>query len=1097
MKNQTLQRQFQMWTILLIVVPSMLIMSIYTIGQIAIAKQQNLELIRQRVHSQERLIDYWMGERAISVRELSQTEAFQKLDEREMRAALELKQHSDQKFDSLSYIHKDGFFKMSTLRQGIHYPSAIGKPYYEASMAGKEYISDMVIGRNSGQPIINFSSPIYDKAGVLQGLILGSVKMTTLQILLQENWFGETGEIHLVNSNGTLLNEPRYANILIDQGFIEGTAIMKLKMSEDALRNIKLGENGTANWVNYRGQKVLGAYQYIPQRNWTLIGKINEQEVLTPIYKQLGMMAGTTVILILLILPLITRITNRIKKPIDWLIGQSNLIAEEHYEIVGKDKREEQTNYELTMLCDTFIQMSYKIQSSITLLKEKEAHLGSKVTEIEEINFQLEESNAMLEEEIFERQKAEEKIKKLNDSLEDKVKERTRQLDESNALLLMKIAEQQGAEEALRKSEEGFRTMFEQAPLGIALVDSLTGHFYQVNPRFAEIAGRTMEEMKDLDWMSITHPDDIQEDIDNMTLLNAGKITGFTMNKRYIHPDQSIVWINMTIAPLRDQRQENPCHLCMIEDVTENKKMNERLEKYQILSEKANDIIIFIDDEGNILEVNDAAVRMYGYTFEEFLTMTIFKLRHVEKTTEILEQIRLVNSEGIVFETIHYKKDGTAMHVEVSSQGNLLGNKNVLLSIVRDITERKKTQQEIILAMEKAEAANAAKSQFLANMSHEIRTPMTGIIGMTDITLMTELTAEQREYLTVVKTSTMSLLRILNDILDYSKIEAGKIDLEKLPFSLNNTIHEVLNLFENSAKQKGLALTVHIDKRIPKNIVGDSVRLRQVLSNLVGNGIKFTMQGEVAVNVDIEAIYENNIKLKFVVKDTGIGIAEDKINKLFKRFSQIDDSNTRQFGGTGLGLAISKKLIEIMGGEIGVESKEQIGSTFFFTALFGRLDGNIETTIMGMNHNQLNEYQNFTLKKILLAEDDPVSRNMISILLKKKGFEVIAVENGKEAILAFEKEKFVLILMDINMPYLDGCSAAGIIRQKEKAMDYYTPIVAMTAYALKGDREKCLYTGMDDFISKPINIRQVMDMICKYVEEANCETSNVNDRTIN
>jgi|GEM_PF-1381069 len=1088
MKNQTLQSQFRIWTILLIVVPSALIMTIYTVGQITVAKQQNLELIRQRVHSQERLIDYWMGERAISVRELSQTAAFRRLDEPQMKAALQLKQHSDQKFDSLSYIHKDGLFKMSTLSQGIHYPSAIGKPYFEASVAGKEYISDMVIGRNSGQAIINFSSPVYDYDGIFQGLILGSVKMTTLQTLLRESWFGETGEIHLVNHEGMLLNEPRYANILIDQGLIAGTAVMKIKMSDDALRNIKLGETGTATWVSYRGKNVLGAYQYIPERKWTLIGKINEGEVLAPIYKQLGMMAGATVLLMLLILPLVTLITNKIKKPIDWLIKQSNLIATENYEKVGFDKREEKTNYELTILCETFIQMSQKIQSTIDLLKENEANLGSKVTKIEEINCELEETNAMLEEEISERQKAEREIKELNDGLEDKVAERTSQLDElnkvldqSNALLVMKIDEQQRAEEALRKSEEQFRTMFEQAPLGIALIDSLTGRIYHVNPRFADIAGRTIEEMISIDWMSITHPDDIQEDVDNMALLNAGEIEGFTMSKRYIHPDGIVVWINMTIAPLKGKIQDSPCHLCMIEDITENKRMNERVEKYQLLAKKANDIMIFLDDEGNILEVNDAAVRMYGYTFAELLTMTIFDLRRQEKTTYIMEQMKLARKEGIVFETIHYKKDGTSIDVEVSSQGNILGNKSVLLSIVRDITERKRTQQEIILAMEKAEAANAAKSQFLANMSHEIRTPMNGIIGMIDITLMTDLKEEQREYLTVVKTSTMSLLRILNDILDYSKIEAGKIDLEKVPFDLRNTMNEVMDLFETSARQKGLGLTLNLDKSIPKNINGDSVRLRQVISNLVGNGIKFTSQGQITVNVDLIAIDDSNITLQFVVEDTGLGIAEDKIEKLFKRFSQIDESTTRQFGGTGLGLAISQKLIEIMGGEIGVKSKENIGSTFFFTAVFGLIEGDCGMRQRNIQENLTSEYQNTQIKKVLLAEDDLVSRNMVTIILKKKGFEVVAVEDGREAVYAFEQEKFDLVLMDINMPHLDGYSAATAIRMKEKNRNSHTPIIAMTAYGLKGDREKCLNSGMDDFISKPINIKEVMNIIYKYV----------------
>ena len=414
MQNQTLGRQFRLWTVLLVLVPSLLVMIIYTVAQIKVVKQKSLEQISQRVHSQRLLIDYWMGERIDDVRKLSQLNDFRTIDEQQMKRTLTIMQQDSKNFDSLSYINKDGFFKISTLSSGIKYPLVIDKPYFAAAVAGKEYISDVVIGRNSGVPVINFTSPIFDYAGNFQGLLLGSVRTTTLQALLRDNWFGETGEVFLVNQEGTFLTEPRYVNELIDKGLIEYTAIMNLKISDDAFRNIRLGQSGTATWINYRNEKVVGAYLDVPEQEWILIGKINEEEVFTPIYNLLALMASCTGILILLILPLATKITNGFKRPLDWLIKQSELITTEDYGMVGHETHPQNIPYELDILCKIFVTMSHKIATTVSLLRKNEARLEHKVNDR---TLALSNMNVVLGEEIAKHQAANKALLHSRDAL--------------------------------------------------------------------------------------------------------------------------------------------------------------------------------------------------------------------------------------------------------------------------------------------------------------------------------------------------------------------------------------------------------------------------------------------------------------------------------------------------------------------------------------------------------------------------------------------------------------------------------------------------------------------------------------------------------
>jgi two-component system CheB/CheR fusion protein len=398
-----------------------------------------------------------------------------------------------------------------------------------------------------------------------------------------------------------------------------------------------------------------------------------------------------------------------------------------------------------------------------------------------------------------------------------------------------------------------------------------------------------------------------------------------------------------------------------------------------------------------------------------------------------------------------------------------------ILNAAWETTERVRAEESLLKAKEEAERANRAKSEFLANMSHEIRTPMNGVLGMTELALQAAPPERVREFLQMAKLSGQNLLGIINDILDLSKIEAGKVEIEKRPFDLRVAIESTLKPLMVEAGKKGLEFIYSFDPEISGLVVGDSGRFRQVLTNIVGNGVKFTEHGRVAVSVNLaEVVSPGSLHILFMVKDDGIGIPQDNLGAIFTPFTQAGGSAHIKFGGTGLGLSISKDLVELMGGRIWAESEPGQGSTFYFTVVFDVAKEEPEASTSAQPQPLL-QGERF---KILLAEDNLVNRILAVELLQMRGHQVEAVENGREALEKLRREKFEVVFMDVRMPEMGGEEATRRIRAGE-AGDPAVPIVALTAHALKGDRNRILLMGMDDYITKPIDLEELDKVLAK------------------
>jgi PAS domain S-box-containing protein len=522
--------------------------------------------------------------------------------------------------------------------------------------------------------------------------------------------------------------------------------------------------------------------------------------------------------------------------------------------------------------------------------------------------------------------------------------------------------------------------------------------------------------------------------------------------------------------------------LASIIDITERKRAEER---FRLAVEAAPNAMLLVDREGRMVLTNLQTTALFGYEREELIGQSVelllperFRAAHpgLRSTFFVTPQTR---SMGAGRDLTGRRKDGSEVSVEIGLNPIETSDGLYVLASIIDVTERKKHEM-LLASQEAALEASRMKSQFLANMSHEIRTPMNGIIGMAEMLLSTPLNKHQRDFAETILRSADSLLTIINDILDFSKIEAGKLELDSVEFNLNDLLSDKEMVFSFQAKKKSLRLVLDTPV-FPHRFRGDPVRLRQILNNLIGigNALKFTNEGEVRVVVRELARSPRSAHLRFEVHDTGVGIPESSLTHLFEVFSQADSTTTRKYGGTGLGLSISRRLAELMGGKIEVSSELGRGSMFSF-----ELELELGGPLVSVPHQRASvappgklEEAGKRSARILVAEDHEINQKLVRAMLEQLGYHVTIAGNGKDVIEILAREEFDAVLMDCQMPEMDGFQTTREIRASPEPRLRDIPILAMTASAIKGDREKCLAVGMNDYMSKPIHFAQLKGVL--------------------
>ena len=649
----------------------------------------------------------------------------------------------------------------------------------------------------------------------------------------------------------------------------------------------------------------------------------------------------------------------------------------------------------------------------------------------------------------------------LNETLEEEVKRRTTKIDEK---------------------EKQFKVLVENATDIIFTMD-LNGFFTYVNPIAQKVSGYNEQEMLLMMFVNLvdeSHKEDVIQHYHNQ-INNLDEISNLDFPIR--SKNGEVIWINQKARLI--QGDNGPKEFVVISrDITEIKAANELVkkseEKYRGIIENLKLGILEVDNDDKIIKAYPQFCSLSGYNEDELIGKSPTELLLDESSQEIMKQQNLERIKGKsgAYEVPLIKKNGEVAWVIISGApfNGIDGKPKGTMGIHLDISERKKMEADLREAKLKAEELNKIKEMFLANMSHVIRTPMNAIVGMSELLEQTNLDESQLNYLSAISSSSKNLLVLINDLLDFSKIDSGNLSLELVGFNLQKLINKTAETLSLKADKNGVDVICNVDKNLPKMLKGDPTRLGQVLLNLLSNAVKFTTNGSVELSVNLVKKVNTKYKVLFSVKDEGIGISEEELTNIFKDFSQAKDSTSRLYGGTGLGLSISQKIVHLMNGDLKVRSELSKGSEFSFTLVLEEVD--FDDFEKESNDNYEIKY-NFNQSEILLVEDNPVNSLMAKTILKKWNCKIDLAENGIESIEKLKTQSYDVILMDMTMPKMGGIEATLIIRNELKIK---TPIIALTANAINGDSVKCFEAGMNDYLSKPYHQIDLNKVITKWIQ---------------